>query len=96
MVNPLKSDVNVTHVKGNVNEEEKRMALQIFTHFVSTREKSYGADVGQRLKLVEVNVWERDGQTGTGETVFETTVSKATHSTINPWTSSETAAKSRL
>ncbi|KAG6845527.1 hypothetical protein H0H87_007771 [Tephrocybe sp. NHM501043] len=72
----LKTDTNVTHVKGNVNEEEKRVALQIFTHFVSTREKSYGADVGQRLRLVEVNVWVKDGQTGTGETIFEIVVTK--------------------
>ncbi|KAG6917681.1 hypothetical protein DXG01_001656 [Tephrocybe rancida] len=74
----FKSDIDsdITHVKGNVSEEEKLMALQIFTHFVSTKEKSYGADVGQRLKLAEVNVSVKDGRTGYGETTFEVVVTK--------------------
>ncbi|KAG6872721.1 hypothetical protein C0995_007288 [Termitomyces sp. Mi166 len=73
----LKTETDVSCVKGNVSEEEKRLALKIFTHFVSTCEKSYGADVGQRLKLVEVNVWDRDGQAATGQTIFEIDVTKA-------------------
>ncbi|KAG5731349.1 hypothetical protein E4T56_gene14535, partial [Termitomyces sp. T112] len=34
------------------------------------------ADVGQRLKLVEVNVWQRDSQAATGQTIFEIDVTK--------------------
>ncbi|KAG6867674.1 hypothetical protein C0993_012539 [Termitomyces sp. T159_Od127] len=63
-------------IKGNVSEEEKRAALKILSHFVSTRERSYGADVGQQLRLVEINVWERDGHAATGQTIFEVDVTK--------------------
>ncbi|KAH0588185.1 hypothetical protein H2248_006900 [Termitomyces sp. 'cryptogamus'] len=72
----LKTEIDVSCVKGNVSEEEKRVALKIFSRFVSTHEKSYGADVGQRLKLVEVNVWQRDSQAATGQTIFEIDVTK--------------------
>lgn len=52
---------------------------------MSTPDKSYGAIVGQRLRLVELNVWESPGQSADGgnkegskivETIFEITVHK--------------------
>ncbi|KAF8076894.1 hypothetical protein FPV67DRAFT_1473057 [Lyophyllum atratum] len=72
----VKATTDVSHIRGNVSDDEKRLALKILAHFVSTREKSYGADVGQRLKMVEVNVWGRDSPGAYGETVFEVEVEK--------------------
>ncbi|KAG6810405.1 hypothetical protein H0H92_011993 [Tricholoma furcatifolium] len=77
-------------IKGNVSEEEKRVALQIFSHFVSTPEKSYGADVGQRIKLIELNVLDRGGPTPTGEAIFEIEVTKGPpQALLNIWNAGE-------
>lgn len=70
--------LDISHVRGNVTDEAKQLASQVFYYFVSTRERSYGADIGQRLKLVEVNVREQgDGPDApSGETIFEIEVEK--------------------
>lgn len=72
-------DVDISRIKGNLSDEEKQLGVKIFYHFVSTREKSYGADVGQRLRMVEMNVWGRDGPAAYGETIFEIEVGKGKH-----------------
>ena len=71
-------NLDISHVRGNVTDEAKQLAAQVFYYFVSTRERSYGADIGQRLKLVEVNVREQgDGPDApSGETTFEIEVEK--------------------
>ncbi|KAF5388063.1 hypothetical protein D9615_000769 [Tricholomella constricta] len=79
MVNRMpipKTKIDVSHIEGNVSDEEKRLALKIFANFVSTHDKSYGADVGQRLKMVAVNVWGKDSPAASGETVFEIDVER--------------------
>lgn len=70
------SDVDISYVNGNVSDEEKQLGMKVFAHFVSTQDKSYGAKVGQRLKMVEMNVWKKNGLAAYGETVFEIEVDK--------------------
>lgn len=79
----LSPDVDVSNIKGNVSDEEKRRSLSVFHYFVGNRENSYGADVGQRVKLVEANVWPRLDHVGGsgnhsayGETIFEVIVER--------------------
>ncbi|TFK69436.1 hypothetical protein BDN72DRAFT_840406 [Pluteus cervinus] len=48
---------DVSRIRGNVPEDDKRRFVSTFAYFISTREGSYGADVGQRIRMVEVNVW---------------------------------------
>ncbi|TFK43961.1 hypothetical protein BDQ12DRAFT_675860 [Crucibulum laeve] len=69
-------EIDVSHIKGNLSDEEKRSAAKVLAYFVSTRDNSYGADVGQRLKFMEANVWDREGRAAYGETVFEIVVEK--------------------
>ncbi|RDB19869.1 hypothetical protein Hypma_013013 [Hypsizygus marmoreus] len=69
-------DVDVSQIKGNISDEEKQLAVKVFSHFVSTKDKSYGAGVGQRLKMVETNVWGKGEPTSYGETIFEIDVRK--------------------
>jgi len=48
----------VSQVKGNVSAVDmKWRCLAIFRYFVGT-ESTYGADIGRRLKMVELNVWD--------------------------------------
>ncbi|KAF8645322.1 hypothetical protein AX16_007909 [Volvariella volvacea WC 439] len=49
--------IDISQVKGNVSAQEKQRSWDVFSYFVSTKEGSYGAKVGQRIKLVEINVW---------------------------------------
>jgi len=51
-------DNEVSQVKGNVPQDMKRRCLAIFRYFVGMRDTSYGADIGRRLKMVELNVWD--------------------------------------
>jgi acyl-coenzyme A thioesterase 13 len=67
---------DVSLIKGNITDEEKLRCAKTFSRFVSTREKSYGADVGQRLRFVEMNVWGKETSAAYGETVFEIDVTK--------------------
>ncbi|KAF5371138.1 hypothetical protein D9758_004298 [Tetrapyrgos nigripes] len=68
--------LDVTGIRGNVSDQSKRLALNIFSHFIGAKEQSFGAEVGQRLKLVEMNVWVRNGKASQAQTVFEITVQK--------------------
>lgn len=72
-------DVDVSLIRGNVSKEEKQLGAKVFSHFVSTRDKSYGADIGQRLRMVEMNVWGKGGPAACGETIFEIEVEKGKH-----------------
>ncbi|KAJ3511169.1 hypothetical protein NLJ89_g4256 [Agrocybe chaxingu] len=67
--------LDVSDIQGNVSEEMKRESLYVFRHFVSTQGNSYGAEVGERIKMTSVNIW-GDGGEACGETVFEITVEK--------------------
>lgn len=69
-------NLDVSSIKGNISDEEKLQCAKLFARFVSTRDKSYGADVGQRLKFLEMNVWGKGSSAAYGETVFEIEVEK--------------------
>jgi len=62
-------------MQGNASDKVKQTCLEIFHFFISTPGKSYGADIGQRLKLVELNIWD-DGKSASAQTVVEITVEK--------------------
>ncbi|KAF9035365.1 hypothetical protein BDZ89DRAFT_488586 [Hymenopellis radicata] len=70
---PDAADIDVSEIKGNVSDNEKRLGANIFAYFVNGREESYGAQVGRRLRLVEMNIWGKDakGAAAQGQTVFE-------------------------
>lgn len=68
--------LDASKIRGNVSEDVKRHCLKIFVFCVSTPGSSYGADVGERLKLVETNVSSGRESTTVAETVFEVTVRK--------------------
>ncbi|KAK7453558.1 hypothetical protein VKT23_001443 [Stygiomarasmius scandens] len=68
--------VDVSQIRGNVSDQSKRLAVNIFSHFIGAKEQSFGAEVGQRLRLVEMNVWVRNGKASQAQTVFEITVAK--------------------
>ncbi|KAF9458491.1 hypothetical protein BDZ94DRAFT_1201082 [Collybia nuda] len=70
------SRLDVSSIKGNLSDEEKLQCAKVFARFVSTREKSYGADVGQRLKFIGMNVWGKGSSSAYGETIFEIEVEK--------------------
>ncbi|KAF9266097.1 hypothetical protein L218DRAFT_942377 [Marasmius fiardii PR-910] len=56
MSNPSSS--NVSEIKGNLTDTQKRRCLQIFQHFIGTPDTSFGAEIGQNLKMVEISVME--------------------------------------
>jgi hypothetical protein len=67
----------VSSIKGNVSDLTKKAAHSLFKYFVSTPGKSYGAEVGQRLNLVEINIW-GEGTSSYAQTIFQATVTKGT------------------
>ncbi|THU78813.1 hypothetical protein K435DRAFT_597747, partial [Dendrothele bispora CBS 962.96] len=69
-------EVDVSRIRGNVSDQNKRFAVNIFLHFIGAREENFGAQVGRRLKLVEMNVPSRNGKATEAKTVFEITVTK--------------------
>lgn len=77
-------ETDVSEIRGNVSDHEKQLSLRVFKYFVSTQDKSYGADIGQRLKLVETNVWGREGGAAYGETVFEIVVRRGKYPSLTP------------
>lgn len=85
----------VSQVKGNVSPVDmKWRCLAIFRYFVGTG-STYGADIGRRLKMVELNVWDHRVEKAEGsecemgkkeveakyaETIFEINVEKGVFS----------------
>jgi len=43
-------------IRGNAPEKIKALASSIFFHFVDAKGKSYGSDVGKKLKINEINI----------------------------------------
>lgn len=68
------SHVDVSDVSGNVDEEVKQACIAILKFFVGTPAKQvYGAQAGQRLKVVDVSTW-GEGQACHAQTVIEVIV----------------------
>ena len=70
------AEVDISKIKGNISDEEKQLAINVFAYFISTPEKSYGADIGRRLKMVEMNVWKKEGSAAKAQTICEIEVVK--------------------
>jgi hypothetical protein len=66
---------DASRVRGNVLPEQKSLAINIFAYFVWS-EGAWGCEVGKKIRLVELNVWERDGGRREGETVCEILVER--------------------
>jgi hypothetical protein len=73
---PRAPNIDISQIKGNVTDEQKQLEVNVLFYFISTQEKSYGANIGQRLKIVEMNVWNKDGPAAYGETIFEIEIQK--------------------
>jgi acyl-coenzyme A thioesterase 13 len=75
---PQAPNVDISQIRGNITDEQKQLGVNIFFYFVGTTERSYGADIGQRLKIMEMNVWDNGsrGPARCGETIFEIEVVK--------------------
>ncbi|KDR84177.1 hypothetical protein GALMADRAFT_54329 [Galerina marginata CBS 339.88] len=75
-----KKHVDASDIRGNVSEETKKTCLMVFRFFVSTPGKSYGAEIGENLKLVEINILKMDrfgkGPSTYAETAVDVTVKK--------------------
>jgi hypothetical protein len=81
---PQAANVDISQIKGNITDEQKQLGVNVFFHFVSTTGRSYGADIGQRLKIMEMNVWDKGvrGPADYGETIFEIEVTKGEQSIL--------------
>ncbi len=63
-------------VLGNVSDDLKHLAVKALARFIGTTATSYGAEIGQRLRLTEINIWERVGFPQEAQTVCEIEVRK--------------------
>ncbi|PPQ68620.1 hypothetical protein CVT25_005530 [Psilocybe cyanescens] len=68
-------DIDVSHMRGNASTETKRFCLAILHFFVGTKSTSFGADIGQNLNWVEMNIHEENHYTY-AETIFNITIEK--------------------
>jgi len=75
--------VDSSTIHGNASLEVKKICLELFQFFVSTPGNSYGADIGQRFKLLEINIWGEGGSTS-AQTVVEMTVEKGKFHDLRP------------
>jgi len=69
-------NVDISQIKGNITDDQKQLLVNTFFYFVHPKEKIYGADIGQRLKILEMNVWAKGGSAPYGEVIFEIEVQK--------------------
>jgi len=47
------------HIKGNASTELKTLSKSLFFHFIDAqgkKRKTFGADIGRRLKFAEINI----------------------------------------
>ncbi|KAF4601438.1 hypothetical protein EYR38_006091 [Pleurotus pulmonarius] len=72
---PPASNVDVRKIKGNLPDAQKQLAANALAYFISTG-NTWGADVGQRLNLVEVNILSREGGTQEAQTILEIDVTE--------------------
>lgn len=85
----LAEPIDVAQIKGNIPDDEKLLALNIFKFFVcppGTRIDSdpasdpptdlYGVHIGKRLKCIEMNVLGRTTRAPIGQTIFELVVER--------------------
>ena len=68
-------NIDVSTIKGNVSDDLKRLGQAAWDFFVSTEDKSFGANIGQRLKFAEMNIWGEKGLSY-AETVCYITIDK--------------------
>ncbi|KAF8958498.1 hypothetical protein BDZ97DRAFT_1736579 [Flammula alnicola] len=68
-------NLDISSIKGNIDQDVKRICLDVFRFSVSAPGHSYGAEIGERLKLIEMNIW-GEGKSSFAETVVEITVEK--------------------
>ena len=54
-------NIDVSTIRGNVSEDMKRLGQAAWDFFVSTEDKSFGANIGKRLKFAEMNIWGKEG-----------------------------------
>ncbi|KAJ3562824.1 hypothetical protein NP233_g9336 [Leucocoprinus birnbaumii] len=45
-----------TTIKGNASTKLKALGSSIFFHFIDAKGKSFGADIGRRLRFSEINI----------------------------------------
>lgn len=72
---PPASNVDVKKIKGNFPDPQKQLAANALAYFISTG-NTWGAGVGQRLNLVEINISGREGGTLEAQTILEIEVTE--------------------
>ncbi len=77
------SHLDVSDIDGNVDARCKQICVGILKFFVSTpKGRIYGAQVGERLKLTDINVW-GEGAACIAQTIVKITVEKGTPCTLH-------------
>jgi acyl-coenzyme A thioesterase 13 len=67
--------LDASTIKGSLTLEQKQLCANIFTYFL-VEGNTYGSEIGERVRLVETDVWEDEGQGMKGRTVCEMEVTK--------------------
>ena len=68
---------DVSSIKGNISDDLKRWGQAAWDFFVSTEDKSFGANIGKRLKFAEMNILGEKGLSY-AQTVGFITIDKGT------------------
>ena len=76
-------NIDVSTIKGNISDDLKRWGQAAWDYFVSTEDKSFGANIGKRLKFAEMNTWGEKGQSY-AETICFITIDKGISYSITP------------
>jgi hypothetical protein len=75
------ANVDIKQIRGNISDAEKQINANLFVYFYTGSGMSaflpYNSEIGRRLKLVELNVWDNASTaTAEGEVVFEFEVTR--------------------
>ena len=77
------SHLDVSDISGNVDARVKQMCVGILKFFVSYPKGGiYGARIGERLKLTDINVW-GEGAACIAQTIVKITVKQGTPCTLS-------------
>jgi hypothetical protein len=71
-----KSPVDTSTILGNAALDEKQLGANAFHYFVTRSKETYGVAIGEKIRIMEMNIWEKGSTRLEAQTICEIDVSE--------------------
>jgi hypothetical protein len=71
-----KSPVDISTILGNAALDEKQLVANAFHYFITGPKAAYGVEVGERIQIIEMNLWEKKRTVWEAQIICEIEVSE--------------------